>query len=123
MSSTAQNNTQIFRDVFHSVPDDGGTHSSPNFLEMYTCAELVRTNEDYENFVTDTEVGHVADYNMPLQYVVGRLSQVRGHIVTMPLHYMEHVVLIQGGINLEVNDLTGISSEGTRLIGPEDIYT
>lgn len=73
-------------------------------------AEIVRTNEDYERFVTDTKVGHVAYYDMPLQYIVKSLSEVRGHIVRMPLYYMEKVDLIQGGINLEVNDLTGLSS-------------
>ena len=46
---------------------------------------------------------------MPLDYVVGLLSAVRGHIVSMPLHYMEHEHLIAPGLNLEVNPLTGIS--------------
>lgn len=69
----------------------------------------MRTNEDYEKFVTDTKVGHVAYYDMPLKDIVRSLSDVRGHIVAMPLHYMEKVALIDPGINLEVNDLTGIS--------------
>ena len=70
---------------------------------------LVRTNEDYDKFVTDTKVCHVAYYDMPLQHIVSSLSEVRGHIVRMPLYYMEKASLIQPGINLEVNDLTGIS--------------
>lgn len=74
-----------------------------------SCAEIVRTNEDYDKFVTDTKVGHVAYYDMPLNDIGRSLSDVRGHIVTMPLHYMEKVDLIRGGINLEVNDFTGIS--------------
>ena len=76
---------------------------------LYECAELVRTNEDYKNFVTDTKAGHVASYNTHLSHIKKSLSAVRGHIVEMPLHYMEKVALIQGGINLAVNDLTGTS--------------
>lgn len=59
--------------------------------------------------MTDTKVGHVAYYDMPLKDIERSLSDVRGHIVTMPLHYMEKVNLIEPGINFEVNDLTGIS--------------
>jgi len=58
--------------------------------------------------VTDTKVGHVANYHMSLQHIETSLSAVRGHIVTMPLHYMEEAALIQPGINLEVNELTGM---------------
>ena len=67
----------------------------------------VRSTADYDKFVTQTKIGHVADYNMPLDYVVKGLSAVRGHIVSMPLHYMEHTHLIAPGLNLEVNPLTG----------------
>jgi hypothetical protein len=73
------------------------------------CTELVRTNKDYEKFVTDTKAGHVADYHTPLSHIVESLSAVRGHIVEMPLRYMEKVALIQPGINFAVNDLTGTS--------------
>jgi hypothetical protein len=56
--------------------------------------------------VTQTPVGHVADYNMPLQYIVNGLSQIRGHIVNMPLHFLENENLID---ILHVNDFTGIA--------------
>jgi hypothetical protein len=67
----------------------------------------VRTNQEYDNFVTETGVGHVADYCIPLKTVVKCLSEIRGHIVEMPLRYMEGAQLIDGGLNFEVNDLTG----------------
>lgn len=47
---------------------------------------------------------------MPLDYVVNRLSEVRGHVVRMPLHYLEKEELIAGGVNLSVNVVTGTSS-------------
>jgi len=68
----------------------------------------VRNIKQYDNFVTDTQVGHVADYSMPLEYVVRTLSNVRGHVVNMPLHYLEQEKLIAGGVNLSVNVVTGL---------------
>lgn len=67
----------------------------------------VLTNEDYDSFVTDTKIGHVVSYDMPLKTVVNCLSQIRGHIVEMPLRYLEKSELIEGGLNFEVNDVTG----------------
>jgi len=78
---------------------------------------------DYDNFVTQTKVCHVADYNMPLDYVVQSLSAVRGHIVSMPLHYMEKVDLITPGLNLEINPLTGIPKAKKPLMVLDDVYT
>jgi hypothetical protein len=46
---------------------------------------------------------------MPLDYIVKNLSQIRGHIVNMPLHFLEKEHLIAQGINLQVNDITGIA--------------
>ena len=99
------------------MPDDNGM--------PFTLANLreVRTKEDYDKFVTQTKVGHVADYNMPLDYVVRGLSAVRGHIVSMPLHYMERVQLIAPGLNLEVNPLTGKGQCLYELIMVDDVYT
>lgn len=69
----------------------------------------MRTVQEYDQFVTDTQVGHVADYNMPLEYIIQTLSNVRGHVVNMPLHYLEKEQLIAGGVNFSVNVVTGIS--------------
>jgi phospholipase D1/2 len=68
----------------------------------------VRNIQQYDSFVTDTKVGHVADYSMPLEYVVRSLSNIRGHVVNMPLHYLEHEKLIAGGFNVNVNVVTGL---------------
>ena len=57
--------------------------------------------------MTKTKVGHVADCSMPYGDVCNLLSQVKGQIVEMPLHYMEKVDLISKGLNLTVNEFTG----------------
>lgn len=58
--------------------------------------------------MTKTKVGHVADYSTPVDKVQDLLSEVKGQIVEMPLHYMEKVDLISKGLNLAVNEFTGI---------------
>jgi hypothetical protein len=60
---------------------------------------------------------------MPLDHIVRSLAGVKGHIVSMPLRYMEDVQLIAGGINLEVNNLTGTASFWSSSNYPDDIYT
>jgi phospholipase D1/2 len=102
LTNTAKINTDIFRNIFHAVPDDLG-----NCLSLSPFLSIVRNTKDYDNFVTNTPIGHVADYSMPLEHVVTLLSRVRGHIVEMPLHYLEDTQLIQSGLNLSINDLTG----------------
>jgi len=77
LTTFATRNTEIYRDIFHAVPDDN-----------------IRTYAQYDKFVTQTPVGHVADYNMPLDHIVNSLSQVRGHIVNMPLHFLDKENLI-----------------------------
>jgi len=74
----------------------------------------VRNIQEYDKFVTDTKVGHVADYSMPFDYVVRSLSNIRGHVVNMPLHYLEQEELIAGGFNLNVNIVTGLVSHAQR---------
>lgn len=95
----------------------------PVFSSVGSSLTEVLTTADYDRFVTQTKVGHVADYNMPLDYVVRLLSGVRGHIVSMPLHYMERAELIAPGLNLSINPLTGISYPPCVLIMPDDVYT
>lgn len=60
--------------------------------------------------MTKTDVDHVASYSMPLQYIVNRLSEVKGHVVQMPLQYMKNTELIAPGVNIEINALTGCSA-------------
>ena len=103
LTSTAETNTEIFRNIFHAVPDDASSCLYGSLLMP------VRTTAEYDAFVTQTPYGHVADYSMPLEYIVRLLSNVRGHIVNMPLHYLEDVQLIHPGFNPSVNEFTGLS--------------
>ncbi|CAG8579400.1 13442_t:CDS:10, partial [Racocetra fulgida] len=68
----ARNNTAIYRSVFKCIPDDNVTNWS-----------------EYENFVpnpTIVDKGHVAISN---NYDVKKLDNIRGHLVTFPLHFLE----------------------------------
>lgn len=58
----------------------------------------------YDKFLTSTKVGHVADYNMDLESVIAQLTRVKGHIVHMPLRYMESVSLDHP--SFEINEMT-----------------
>jgi phospholipase D1/2 len=74
-------------------------------LSLFALSKVLSV-EEYEKFVTRTKVGHVADYSMPVEDTKRLLSSVRGHIVNMPLHYMDHTTLIKPG--LMVNEFTGL---------------
>lgn len=78
-NSTAKVNTEVFREIFHCVPDDN-----------------VTTWDEYHAFYPDpekTEIGHVADPNMPVEIIVDTLNKVKGHLVEFPLKFLEKVDL------------------------------
>ncbi|ORX95016.1 phospholipase D/nuclease [Basidiobolus meristosporus CBS 931.73] len=72
---TAQENTELFRDVFRCVPDD-----------------TVTTWDEYKAFVPDphiTKYGHQALTNLPKDAVRGLLSHVKGHLVQFPTQFLK----------------------------------
>jgi len=71
------------------------------------AADAVRDFKIYRTFVTPTKIGHVASYDMPLENVVDELSTIKGHIVSMPLHFMEDENL--GHPSFEINEWTSFS--------------
>src|SRR5579871_5862891 len=99
INDRSNTNTAVFKEVFHSLPDDDGNVSSAN-------SNKVRNFQTYHKFVTPTKIGHVADYKMDLDLIVNQLSRVKGHIVSMPLHYMEQEELDQP--SFQINELTSI---------------
>ncbi|ORY97460.1 hypothetical protein BCR43DRAFT_489806 [Syncephalastrum racemosum] len=74
---TAQSNTEIYRDVFHCVPDD-----------------TVHTFDEHRRFVPDparVPSGHIAQPWARLKDEVhAQLERIRGHLVTFPLYYLCH---------------------------------
>jgi len=69
--STAKNNTEIFEEVFHSVPSD-----------------RVKTWAEYKEFVPKAKMGHIIP-DIPLADAKSKLSNVKGHLVQSPLGFLE----------------------------------
>ncbi|CAG8464425.1 6353_t:CDS:10 [Acaulospora morrowiae] len=73
--TTANHNTDTYRSVFRCVPDDN-----------------VVNWESYDQFVPDSTLvptGHVANSKANLEEVKNKLSNIRGHLVNFPLHFLE----------------------------------
>ncbi|KDN41694.1 phospholipase D/nuclease [Tilletiaria anomala UBC 951] len=87
----ATTNTEVYDDVFRVVPSD-----------------KVRNWKDYHSFFPKPPImtGHVADLAFDLDWIKQRLSQVRGSLVNMPLHFLEEEDLQKGSRGTEVNDVT-----------------
>ncbi|BFZ63635.1 hypothetical protein YB2330_004766 [Saitoella coloradoensis] len=74
-------NREAFEEVFHTIPTD-----------------KVRNWADYDKYMPDPErspLGHVYDPDIPVDMVKKHLSKVRGHVVTMPLTFLQDEVLVK----------------------------
>ncbi|KAI9311735.1 hypothetical protein BX666DRAFT_2143485 [Dichotomocladium elegans] len=80
---TAEQNTKIYRSIFHCVPDD-----------------TIHTFEAHRQFIPDrAHPGHVAEPNKwPEDRLRGELSKIRGHLVTFPLEYLCNENLVTGSV-------------------------
>ncbi|CAK4034672.1 Phospholipase D p2 [Lecanosticta acicola] len=68
-------NTAVFRHLFHADPDDN-----------------VKTFEDYDKFLGakgSRKTGHVYDEFQPVEIVRQELDKIKGHLVWMPLKFLE----------------------------------
>lgn len=106
-------NSEILRALFHAEPDDHGMsqHSSPSptaadegladFLQ-----KKVKTFETYDKYMPPRGVnpGHVFDQFMPPGDVREKLSKVQGHLVWMPMRFLEDAEMAEKG--LQVNQFT-----------------
>ncbi|KAH7100350.1 phospholipase D/nuclease [Auriculariales sp. MPI-PUGE-AT-0066] len=71
-NETAKKNTEVFADCFRPVPTD-----------------RVRTWEQYDSYsAKDVPIGHLVS-DISLEEAKNKLSQVRGHLVEMPLGFLE----------------------------------
>lgn len=92
-TSSATTNTQIFRDLFHADPDDN-----------------IKTFDDYAKFYpnpkTDKEhkQGHIYNKSLSSKEIREELAKIKGHIVWMPLHFLEDAQMAERG--LQVNSYT-----------------
>lgn len=87
----ATTNTAIYDDIFRVVPSD-----------------KVRNWKDYHSFFPKPPIktGHIADPSFDRQWIKERLSQARGQLVNMPLHFLEEEDLEKGARSTEVNQVT-----------------
>lgn len=87
-TGNATRNTDIYRELFHCDPDDN-----------------IKTWEDYDTFLPrgdDVKSGHlfVDEKTMGTKEVKKKLSQVRGHLVWMPLEFLCEEELAEKGLGM-----------------------
>jgi phospholipase D1/2 len=78
-TKTADDNTEIFRDIFHCTPDD-----------------TVTNWDEFKAFTPDRKkftLGHVCNVEKTPLEVEGHLKKIKGHLVTFPLKFMENIKL------------------------------
>jgi phospholipase D1/2 len=113
-TENATKNTEQFRYLFRADPDD---HSKSFFISIITylstCTHISGTNrttvttfEEYEQFLPKTGVkqGHLYDPFMPAEEVRQKLDQIKGHLVWMPMHFLEKAEMAEKGV--QVNSIT-----------------
>ena len=93
-NSRARTNTEVFRKVFHAVPDDTiHTWSAyKEFFEYYfRKADVEAQGKDPNTKPAKYEWGHVVKDNFPggVQEVKEWLSRVKGTVVEMPLTFLQ----------------------------------
>ncbi|RDA95171.1 hypothetical protein CP533_1936 [Ophiocordyceps camponoti-saundersi (nom. inval.)] len=85
----ADKNTGLFRHLFHADPDDN-----------------IKTFEDYDRYLPPKGVksGHIYDQFMPPEDAREKLDQIEGHLVWMPMAFLEDAEMAERG--LQVNAWT-----------------
>ncbi|XP_044722026.1 PLD-like domain-containing protein [Hirsutella rhossiliensis] len=85
----ADRNTHLFRHLFHADPDDH-----------------IKTFEDYDRYLPPRGVksGHIYDQFMPPEDAREKLDQIKGHLVWMPMKFLQDVEMAERG--LQVNSWT-----------------
>jgi phospholipase D1/2 len=124
--SRARKNTEIYRYLFRADPDDNSKRPPGPFHPFprrgpcsplpHPCSEthlpradlhdIVKTFKDYETFLpkNDVKQGHLHDKYMPAEEAKRMLDEIKGHLVEMPLHFLENVEMAEKG--LQVNAYT-----------------
>ncbi|CDZ98423.1 Phospholipase D1 [Phaffia rhodozyma] len=89
-TGTAKKNREIFTKVFRTLPHDE-----------------VKNWDQYNKYAPSGKTGHLSDPNMPIEEVKQRLSEVKGHLVEMPIGFLIEEKQLVTLSNLgEVNSIT-----------------
>ncbi|PNY23973.1 Phospholipase D1 [Tolypocladium capitatum] len=85
----ADKNTDVFRHLFHADPDDH-----------------IKSFEDYDRYLPPrgVQAGHIYDQFMPPEEAREKLDQIKGHLVWMPMAFLEGAEMAERG--LQVNSWT-----------------
>ncbi|KAL3445642.1 hypothetical protein BJX65DRAFT_309841 [Aspergillus insuetus] len=110
-NTRAHTNTDVFREVFHSVPDDT-VRNWTTYKEFYGYyfknADKQAFGEKIDGPPAPYKYGHVVSEKFPgpegVQRVKELLSQVKGTLVEMPLMFLCEEDVAESGLTL--NDLT-----------------
>ncbi|KAL1408303.1 hypothetical protein Q8F55_005109 [Vanrija albida] len=91
-NTTGKTNREIFEHIFRCVPTD-----------------KVRSWTQYSEYIRATgsiKTGHVAHAALTAQEVKNDLSKIRGHLVDMPIHFLEEEAYLTEGDFMSVNSVT-----------------
>lgn len=84
----ATTNTDTFRRLFRADPDND-----------------IKTFDDYKNWIPkDAKQGHIFDRFMPGEEVRHHLDKIKGHLVWMPLDFLQDAEMAEKG--MQVNQIT-----------------
>lgn len=88
----AHENTGIFRELFHCIPDNE-----------------VKTFQEYDDFLPKEKVktGHLYNLDTPVEEVKKKLDGVRGHLVEFPMCFLEEEKMAERGLELNEVGLSG----------------
>lgn len=89
-NETGAENRRIFDRIFRPVPCD-----------------TVRSWPAYKEYIKNTvKTGHVANPELSVHEVKDQLSKIKGHLVPMPIHFLEQEKYLTEGDFLTVNPIT-----------------
>ena len=87
----ASTNADVFRDLFHADPDD-----------------CIRSFDDYDAFTPNPKAdkqhkqGHLYDMNRPMAEARRELDRIQGHLVWMPLRFLEDAEMAEKRLQVNV---------------------
>ncbi|WOO77674.1 Phospholipase D1 [Vanrija pseudolonga] len=91
-NTTGKTNREIFEHIFRCVPTDK-VRNWAQYGEYIRASGSIKT-------------GHVAHAALSVQEVKNDLSKIRGHLVDMPIHFLEEEAYLTEGDFMSVNSVT-----------------
>jgi phospholipase D1/2 len=63
---------------------------------------IVKNFEDYDKYLPPkgTKPGHIYNKDMPAQEIKAKLDEIKGHLVWMPLDFLQDAPMAERGLSL-----------------------